>query len=138
MKKDRARTQTDKRLESMEKEIGRVYQNSPAMKRIVKKFNTYMKDVQDQTADLYDAYMQESDRDEKIKKKKAYSEAVQGLTLRSKEYRKILKEFTQIMAETNQQALKVANDAMVDIYVMNYNQVADECRKVGIKVNGEK
>jgi chromosome segregation ATPase len=138
MKKDRARTQTDKRLESMEKEIGRVYQNSPAMKRIVKKFNTYMKDVQDQTADLYDAYMQESDRDEKIKKKKAYSEAVQELTLRSKEYRKILKEFTQVMAETNQQALKVANDAMVDIYVMNYNQVADECRKVGIKVNGEK
>lgn len=134
---DRARKQTDKRLNAMEKQIGRIYQNDPALNRIEKKFNAYMKDVQAQTKSLYDAYVHESDRDEKERKKKAYSDAVKALTLQSAEYKKILKQFTQIMAEVNQKALDVVNDEMIGIYTINYNQVAEECRKVGIKVNGK-
>ena len=134
---DRARKKTDKRLNAMEKEIGRIYKNDPALNRIEKKFDAYMKNVQARTKDLYNAYVNESDRDEKEQKKKAYSDAVQALTLQSAEYRKILKQFTQIMAEVNQKALDVVNDSMIEIYTINYNQVAEECRKVGIKVNGE-
>ena len=134
---DRARKKTDKRLNAMEKEIGRIYKNDPALNRIEKKFDAYMKDVQARTKDLYNAYVNESDRDEKERKKKAYSDAVRKLTLQSAEYRKILKQFTQIMAGVNQKALDVVNDSMIEIYTINYNQVAEECRKVGIKVNGE-
>lgn len=133
---DRARQATDKKLQAMEDEIGRIYANSPALKRIRKEYAEYMKMVQKRTESSYKAYMDETDPDTKKDLKKAYTDEVRSLTLESKEYNKLIKKFTEVMAQVNQEALNVANDAMVDIYVENYNQVAVECRRVGIEVDG--
>jgi len=133
---DRARQATDKKLQVMEDEIGRIYANSPALKRIRKEYAEYMKMVQKRTESSYKAYMDETDPDTKKDLKKAYTDEVRSLTLESKEYNKLIKKFTEVMAQVNQEALNVANGAMVDIYVENYNQVAVECRRVGIEVDG--
>lgn len=133
---DRARQATDKKLQAMEDEIGRIYANSPALKRIRKEYAEYMKMVQKRTESSYKAYVDETDPDIKKDLKKAYTDEVRFLTLESKEYNKLIKKFTEVMAQVNQEALNVANGAMVDIYVENYNQVAVECRRVGIEVDG--
>lgn len=132
---DKARFQTDRRLKKMEKEIGRVYNDSPAILRIQRILIKYMNMVKERTQEAYDDYMSEEDKDIKAKKKKAYMDEIRKLTLDSPDYRKIVKEFTSVLSKVNQEALDISNDAMVDVYVANYNQVAEDCRKVGIKVD---
>lgn len=134
---DRARQKTDKQLKEMERAIGRIYSSSPALKRIHKKYMEYMKEVDKQTKEAYKAYKRENDISKKEELKKEYIEQVKGLTLDNKEYKKIVSEFTRVMAEVNQQAIDYMNGQMKSIYIENYNQVAVNCREVGIKVNGE-
>lgn len=134
---DKARRRTDKRLGRMEKQMGGVYRQNPALKRIIKKYGDYMDSVQKDLQADYDAYMAETDRETKQALKKAYTDKMQEKTLFSKEYNAIIDEFTSVLAQVNQQAIDVANDAMIDVYCDNYNQVADDCRKAGIKVNGK-
>jgi hypothetical protein len=136
MKMDRARTLTDKKLKTMELKIGRIYENSPALKRIKKEYMRYMKMVQKQTESSYKAYIEETDKDIKEKLKHIYVDELEGLTIHSIKYNRIVKKFTQVMAKVNQEALDVANKSMTEVYCINYNQVADECKRVGIKVNG--
>lgn len=133
---DKVRQETDKKLNAMEAKIGRIYENSPALKSIEKEFMAYMKMVQKRTESSYKAYIEENDKDIKEKLKRAYVDEIEGLTIKSAEYNKLVKKFTQVMAKVNQQALDVANNSMSEIYSMNYNQVAVECKRVGIKVNG--
>lgn len=133
---DRARQETDKQLNQMERAIGRIYQNDPALNRIKKKYMAYMKDVEEATKDAYTAYKNETDTKRKAELKKAYMDEVKALTLENKKYKSIVSEFTRIMAGVNQQAIAVANSEMKKIYIENYNQVAVDCREAGIKVNG--
>ena len=133
---DRARQKTDKQLNEMERAIGRIYQNDPALNRIKKKYMAYMKDVEEATKDAYTAYKDETDTKRKAELKKAYMDEVKALTLENKKYKSIVSEFTRIMASVNQQAIAVANSEMKKIYIENYNQVAVDCREAGIKVNG--
>ncbi len=133
---DRARQKTDKRLKEMEREIGRIYENSPALKRIQKKYMAYMNEVDAATEDAYKAYKNETDVKHKAELKKAYTEQVKDLTLRNKKYKAIVSEYTRVMAEVNQQAIEYTNRQMKQIYIDNYNQVAVECKEAGIEVNG--
>ena len=135
--KDRARIQTDSRLDNMEKEIGRVYQKSPALLAVEKEYAQYMGMVQDKTKAEYKAYIDEDDPDIKAEKKKAYMGKVRALTMESNAYNRPVKKIMGVLAEVNQQALDISNKAMREIYAINYNQVAEDCKKVGIKVNGE-
>lgn len=135
--KDRARIQTDSRLDNMEKEIGRVYQKSPALLAVEKEYAQYMGMVQDKTKAEYKAYIDEDDPDIKAEKKKAYMGKVRALTMESNAYNRLVKKIMGVLAEVNQQALDISNKAMREIYAINYNQVAEDCKKVGIKVNGE-
>ena len=130
---DKARTQTEKKLNRLESAIGRVYKDSPALKRVSAEYNKYMASVQKATEGLYNDYVN-ADDDSKAEAKKAYTEAVLKLTQGSKEYRKLIERFTRILAAVNQEALMLTNAEMPEIYAVNYNAVADECRKVGIKV----
>lgn len=132
---DKARRKTDKRLKKMEREMGGVYKKDPALLAVEKEYAAYMKDVQEKTKPEYDDYIHAKDG-EKTEKKKAYQDAVKALTLNSKEYRKIVEKVCAVLAKVNQKALDIANDQMIAIYTDNYNQVAEECRRVGIKVNG--
>lgn len=133
---DKTRIQTNKKLNKTEREIGRIYKSDPALKRIIREYMDYMKTVKEKTQESYDAYMNETDQDKKEDLKKEYMKEVRYLTTGSKRYRKLVKRFTEVMADVNQKALDIVNDTMTDIYCMNYNEVATECKKVGIKVNG--
>lgn len=133
---DKARRLTDKRLENLEKRINLVYQTAPELLRIQKTYNNYMKEVNRQTRDVYKAYKAEPPGDQRDKLKKEYETQVRDLTINNKRYKKIVTEFTKIMARVNQQALNLVNAEMIDIYTINYNQVAVKCRELGIEVNG--
>lgn len=133
---DKARQQTDKKLNAMEAKIGRIYKTDPALKHIEREYARYMGKVREKTEASYKAYINESDQNIKQTLKQAYMDEIKSLTLDSEEYNKIVKKFIQVMAMVNQKALQVSNKAMTEIYCLNYNQVAVECKKVGIKVNG--
>jgi len=133
---DKIRQETDKKLNAMEAKIGRIYENSPALKRVKKEYLNYMDMVQKRTESSYKAYINESDKDIKEKLKQAYTAEIESLTIRSAAYNKIIKKFTKALAKVNQEALNVVNGTMTEIYCINYNQVASECTRVGIKVNG--
>ena len=129
---DRARTQTDKKLDMIEREIGRVYKEYPALLAIEKEYAKYMAKVQKQTEKEYKAYKEDPEQ------KQAYIDKVKALTLGSKEYAQLTQKIARVLAEVNQQTLEISNNAMLEVYAMNYNQVADDCRKAGIKVDGKK
>ena len=133
---DKARQKTDKQLKIMEKAMSRVYRTDPALIAIKRKYEKYMSYVDKQTHEAYVAYMGETDSEKKAELKKVYMEQVERLTLKSKEYHKIIDEFVSVLANVNQKSLNIANREMRKIYAENYNEVATECRKVGIKVNG--
>ena len=134
---DKARKLTDKKLNNMEREISRVYRKNPAISQIEKKYKAFMDSVQAQTADLYEAFDKETDPEKRSALKKEYMAEVKRLTLESPEYRRLLKDVTETLADANRQALAISNKAMREVYAVNYNQVAEECRKVGIKVDGK-
>ena len=132
--KDRARSAADKILGQTERAMGRVYNEDPALIRIQKKLAKYLDGVRRDTQALYNerkAHPQDKEA------RKAYEDAVREKTANNAEYNAIIKEFTKALAEANQKALDLVNDSMVDVYTVSYNNVADECRRVGIKVNGK-
>ena len=137
MPRDRARAQTEKKLDNIEKEIGGVYQKNPALLSVQKEYAKYMAMVKKRTEDAYKAFVDESDKDVKAEKKEAYISEIRRYTLESAEYKKLVKKIVGILAQVNQEALEISNKAMRDVYAVNYNQVAEECEAVGIKVNGK-
>lgn len=135
---DNARKQTDRILIDLERRIENVFSNSSKLKNIQKKYMEYMRFVEKSTQDEYNAYTSATGHLERFRLKKIYSDKVKKLTLYSKEYRRLENVFTRTLAEVNQQAVDLANAEMVDIYLINYNQVAVNCKEVGIEViNGK-
>lgn len=132
---DKVHQRTDKKLYQIERKMNRIYRNDSDLISVRKEYTKYMSMVQTRTDDLYRAFINETDKDIKSEAKKAYMDAVERLTIKSKEYNKLIKKIVSVLAKVNQEALDVVNDSMSDIYVMNYNQVATECKRVGIKVN---
>ena len=130
--RDIGRTQADKILGQTEREMGRIYNTDPALIRIQKRLAKYLDRVKKETQALYDAYKADGGKEAK----QAYIDAVREKTLGSREYNAIIKEFTKVLAQVNQKALDVVNGSMVDVYTVSYNNVADECRRVGMRVNG--
>lgn len=132
---DKARLQTDKKLNRLEDAIGRVYQTNPALLRAEKKYKDYMAKVKKETESAYKAFEEETDVEAKREKKNAYGEEVKKRTFGSKEYTKIVEELTRALAEANQQALDLTNQVMAEVYAINHNQAAEECRRVGIQID---
>jgi len=133
---DKARKTTDKMLNDLERRVEAVYTSDPSLRRIQKKYSRYMDYVYNQTKKAYDAYVNETDM--KIKKdlKKEYIRQAKDLTINNEQYKDIVKEITQILSKVNQKALNLVNAEMSEIYAINYNQISEDCKKVGIKVNG--
>lgn len=134
---DRARQRTDKQLRAIERKMGRVYETDPALIAVMRKYKQYMAFVDNSTRGDYEAYINETDVKKKAELKKIYSNAVLKLTLQSKRYKALVDEFTTVLSQANQQALAIANGYMLGIYAENYNEVATDCRKAGIDVDGE-
>lgn len=135
--RDSGRIQADKILGQTERAMGRVYDTDPALIRIQKKLAKYLDGVRKDTQVLYDAYKDAND-DDKPKAKQEYADAVREKTIGSSKYNSIIKEFTEVLAQVNKKALDIVNGSMVDVYTVSYNNVADECERVGMKVNGKK
>lgn len=133
---DKAREQTDKQLMKMERKIEKLYSQNLALRRIEKKYESYMAMVEKSTEASYRAFVSESDRNIKQELKKAYMDEVKALTVKSKAYKRIIDEFTTLMAQVNQDALDIINQELTPVYVINYNQVAEVCKEVGVEVNG--
>lgn len=135
---DKARQNTDKQLKIMERAVGRVYKTNPALIKIQKEYADYMDMVEKRTKSDFKAFKNENDIDNRQKLKEVYMAKIRTLTVESTQYQDIVKRFTEIMAQVNQDALDIVNANMPSIYAVNYNQVAGDCRKAGIKVNGKK
>lgn len=133
---DKARQKTNKILRDLEQRVNEVYVTDPLLSNIQKSYHEYMDIVKAYTKDAYDAYINEKDETVKAKLKKIYVDQVEELTLYSKEYKRLINEIAIIMSDINQKALDLINNEMSEIYMINYNQVAVDCKKAGIKVNG--
>lgn len=134
---DKARQKTDIRLKDIEQMISRVYESDPALLHVYKEYKDYMNIVDKKTSDLFLKYQNEKDKEKKEELKSEYTSKVRELTVESKQYQKIISKFVEAMADANQKMLDIVNAELIDIYVDNYNAVADECERVGIKVNGK-
>lgn len=132
---DKARQKTDRMLNDLERRVQAVYRSDPSLLRIQKRYMQYMDDVDKRTKDAYKAFSNEINSDTKAELKKAYMAQIEALTIKNKRYKDIVTEFARIMANVNQKALDLVNAEMSDIYVLNYNQIAVDCKKVGIDVN---
>ena len=94
---DEVRRQTDKRLKAMESKMGGIYENSPALKRIKTELALYMKTVQKRTESSYKAYIEETDKDIKEERKRAYTAEIEALTIKSAKYNKLVNIHSQRM-----------------------------------------
>ena len=90
--------------------------------------------VQERTKSEYEAFVNETDKNTKEELKKAYSDKILDLTIRSEKHNRIQKNFIKNLSAVNQQALNAINSETASIYAENYNQVATECKRVGIEV----
>jgi len=133
---DRARKKTEKLLRQLERRVKAVYANDPQLKKVQKEYERYMMDVKDSTYRSYLAYKEAETEEDKRRLKKEYTDEVKKLTLENKTYKSIVRRFTREMARVNQKALDLVNAEMPNVYMVNYNQMAVDCRKLGIKVNG--
>jgi len=134
MLEDRARKKTDKMLRGMERRVRAVYSSDPSLLRMQKKYENYMESVKLATQESYEAYKNAPAGDERDRLKQAYVKEVRDLTINNRLYKDLISEFTRVMAQVNQTALDIVNSEMEDVYMVNYNQVAVDCKKVGIKV----
>lgn len=134
MKQDRARRKTDRILNNIEGAISALYLNNQDLTNAEKAYCRYMLQVDKLTKSVNEEFKNETDPAKKQKLKQNYINAVTALTTRNAEYNAIVDALCYQMALVNQQALDLINGRMEDIYIVNYNQVAEECKKVGIEV----
>ena len=134
MKQDRARTETEKRLDTLEKDIDALFSHDKTLNSAMNALQKYLARVQKLTEASYKAYTSETDKDIKAEAKKAYMDEICKHTIDSKEYQKLSQAVVDALAACNQKALDATNAEMPEIYAVNYNQVATECREVGIDV----
>lgn len=133
---DAAHQKTDNILQDIEQTIGEIYARDMKLKAIGKEYRDYMDFVDNQTDLTRSAFLSADDKISRQEAKRAYMDQIWTLTIQSEEYNRIIRDFTRRLAELNQEALDVVNDRLPEIYMINYNQVAEECKRVGIKVYG--
>lgn len=134
---DKARIQSDKWLNETEQEISRVYKKHPALIKAEKQYKLYMDMVGKLTKGSYLAFKNEKNIEHRKELEKAYKDEVRKLTFESREYQIIVMMLVSAISDANQKAMNIANSKMSKVYAENYNQIAVECKRIGIKVNGE-
>lgn len=134
---DKAHKKTNRLLKDMEVRIADVYADAPYLRFVMREYENYMDMVEKKTRSLFEAYQSESEYTEREKKKNAYKQELKRLTLGSEKYKQIMRNIAQALALANQKALDIVNSSINEVYAVNYNNVADKCRKAGIKVNGK-
>lgn len=130
MRRDRARIQTDKRLDEIELHLKRIYRQS--YDEISAKWHAYMDAGQTRLDDLYTAYTM-ADTAHKAEALQRYQQAVQNYTLRNRWYRDMVDETTLRLAHVNEIAMAYVNGQIPAIYAINYNYIDPQLKDIGIK-----
>lgn len=124
---DKARKQTDKELNKLEREIYELY--ATASDEISAEWRKYMQSHKKKLDRLYDELQKakkSNDNDAIKAAKEEYERAVKNVTLNDKRYKAMLNETTAKLANINQVALDYVNGDMPKIYTLNYNAFDDE------------
>lgn len=116
---DKARHATDKKLEQMEKDISKIYQQ--AKKELTEEWNKYMERGEKRLSSLLASGDEE-----------AYQKALTNYTLRNAWYKDMVDATTAKLANVNQIALDYTKNQMPEIYALNYNQFGEEMDKEGL------
>lgn len=132
---DRARRKTDKRLQDLERNMRSLYANDDSLYRASKKIVDYLENLSQQEKALYEKYLNEKDKDIKAEYKKRYMGEMTRHTLQDKTFQKLVADYSRALSDVNQKAIDLVNAEIEDTYIDNYNEVATECRKVGIRVD---
>jgi len=133
---DKARNITDKQLRKMERHIQSVYKE--AENNIREKWDEYMQNAEKRLKSLEIAYVKAKQSGDKAAAKKAgetLGKAKANITYRNQYFRDMVDETTTRLANANKIALAYMNGQLPSIYAVNYNQLAGEADKVGIKFN---
>lgn len=124
---DQARKKTDKILNSMEKEVSRIY--TRASKEISEEWNKYMtshKKILDQAYnDLNDAKKLGDKEAIKLAQEK-YDRTVRNITFNNNRYKAMVNETAARLSHVNEIALDYVNGNIPKIYTINYNEFANQ------------
>ena len=134
---DREHNWTDKKIADIERRIKRVFSDDPALLRLEHEYAAYMADVDRKTEKARERFLNAETAAEKRELKAKYRTNVLDLTINNRRYNEIVDRITTEIARLNQKALDIINSELSAVYAENYNAVAKECRRAGIKVNAE-
>lgn len=124
---DKARKQTDKILQQMEKKISKIYQD--AYKDLSKSWNQFMAVHKPMVQDAYDKLQEalKSGTTQEIFDAKTYYERVLNNTiLQNERYKAMTDELAEKISHVNDVALNYVNGNMAKVYTTNYNAFGDE------------
>ena len=123
---DTAHRKTDEKLEEMEKRLSAIY--SRAEKTVQKRMADYAKSIDENSAELLQAYKNAETEDEKRKAKKAYIRFYRNL-VKSKEFVSLSATVADDLYKANVEASAYINSQTPSIYALNYNYINAEMAK---------
>lgn len=121
---DKARAYTDRKLEELEKELGRVY--ARAKTELEQTWREYMASFEEREKPFIRAILDaEHGGDEKTIKKAyvAHARFLRENTLQNNHYKRLVNDMSYKLANTDKAAYELVNNILPDIYAVNYNSL---------------
>lgn len=129
-----ARNWTDEQLKIMERRIAKIY--SEAKNDIVKSWNDYMHNANNEISSLQDEYNQaknSGDTQYMNSVHKKLQQAKKQATIYNKKYKDMIDDTTYRISHTNQIAIDYMNGKLPSIYTVNYNDAAKTASNIGVR-----
>lgn len=124
---DKARIQTDKKLQKMEKKVNKIYKN--AYGDISKDWIKFMDSHAPKLQKAYDALqeaLKSGDKTAIDEAKEVYQRTAMNITVNNKRFQGMAEDTAAKISHTNEVALAYVNDQVPSIYTVNYNQFKNE------------
>lgn len=124
---DKARIQTDKKLQKMEKKVNKIYKD--AYGDISKDWIKFMDSHAPKLQKAYDALqeaLKSGDKTAIDEAKEVYQRTAMNITVNNKRFQGMAEDTAAKISHTNEVALAYVNDQVPSIYTMNYNQFKNE------------
>lgn len=131
---DSAHKETDQLLAKMERHLHSIY--SRASKELGENWKEYMREAAVKIEPLEKSYqeaLKSGDKDAIRKAENALEREKKAATIEYKHYNRMTEQLAEELAHVNETAAAYVNDRLPDIYVTNYNHVAQD---VGAKIGG--
>lgn len=124
MAKDKAREYTDRKLQELERELERVY--ARAKSEIETEWRKYMEKHGAKAETLYNSLLnarKSGIRADIEKAEQLYQAEMKRITTHSAQYKRMVNELSSNLAHIDQEAYRLANNILADIYAVNYNDL---------------